>query len=55
MGGWCEIRDKCANHRVSSRVIIERLCEPGQTDAYIRFHEPKRWPFPIHTRQKEKQ
>lgn len=37
MGGWCPIRDKCQHHRVSSSVMIERLCEKNQTDAFVQY------------------
>lgn len=30
MGGWCPVRDRCAQHlTMSRRVVVERLCERG--------------------------
>lgn len=35
MGGWCRRRDSCAHYVTDDRrVPVERLCEPGQSDAY---------------------
>lgn len=34
MGGWCKAREKCAHYHAEGGVLIERLCEPGQRDAY---------------------
>ena len=36
MGGWCQKRDSCAHHVTTDRrVPVERLCEPGKSDAYV--------------------
>jgi hypothetical protein len=49
MGGWCSMRDKCRYYQpgepAGERVtFIERLCEPGYTDAFKpRAHEVIRW------------
>ena len=30
MGGWCQVRDKCAHHVEAPRTTVsERLCEKG--------------------------
>lgn len=30
MGGWCTVRDRCAQHlTMSRRVVVERMCERG--------------------------
>ena len=34
MGGWCQKRDKCRSYTAKSTVIVERLCEAGDDDAY---------------------
>lgn len=37
MGGWnCAQRDTCRYHLNTTGIPIERLCEPGQHDAYQR-------------------
>lgn len=37
MGGWaCPKRATCAHHAKDDRSVpVERLCEPGATDAYV--------------------
>lgn len=35
MGGWCAKRDTCRLYQENSGLPIERLCEPGQLDAYV--------------------
>lgn len=37
MGGWCHLRDKCLYYRpgVLTSQPYERLCEPGNNDAFI--------------------
>jgi hypothetical protein len=35
MGGWCAKREACARYLQPGRGLpIERLCEPGRTDAF---------------------
>lgn len=30
MGGWCTVRDRCAQHlTMARRVVVERMCERG--------------------------
>jgi hypothetical protein len=36
MGGWCAKRGSCALHLVPKRIIVERLCEPGESDSFER-------------------
>jgi len=37
-GGWCGKRDQCARHLANDRSRpVERLCEPGQFDAFERI------------------
>lgn len=36
MGGWCMQRNSCAYYWAVAPIIVERLCEPGQTDVYAR-------------------
>lgn len=44
MGGWCLVRDKCDHHRLNISVMVERLCKPNQTDAFVQFQpiQPQR-------------
>jgi len=36
MGGWCEVRDRCALHIGGNRSRpSERLCEIGTHDAFV--------------------
>lgn len=37
MGGWCDRRGSCAYYWRSAPITLERLCEPGNTDAYDRI------------------
>jgi hypothetical protein len=36
MGGWCMQRNSCAYYWAVAPIIVERLCESGQTDVYAR-------------------
>lgn len=36
LGGWCAKRDTCKHYIDTTGQPIERLCEPGQHDAYQR-------------------
>lgn len=36
MGGWCGLRDCCGQAQaLDRRVVVERLCANGQTNAWV--------------------
>ena len=41
MGGWCALRDSCArHHQRTPHTPAERLCTPGQANAYRPLQPP---------------
>lgn len=42
MGGFCHRRDRCEHYAATSRrVVVERLCEPGRSDAFAPRYDPR--------------
>lgn len=41
MGGWCTRKDKCAHYHADSADISERLCQPGEANAFSPIKEVK--------------
>ncbi len=41
LGGWCTRRDKCAHYHADSAEIAERLCQPGEANAFSPIKEVK--------------
>ena len=41
MGGWCIRREKCTHHHAESAEIAERLCQPGEANAFSPIKEVK--------------
>jgi len=39
LGGWCTRRDKCAHYHADSAEIAERLCQPGEANAFSPIKE----------------
>ena len=39
MGGWCSKRETCQQYLWPADVIVERLCEANEYDAYIKCIE----------------
>jgi hypothetical protein len=39
MGGWCVRREKCTNYHADSAQIAERLCQPGEANAFSPIKE----------------
>lgn len=39
MGGWCSRREKCAHYHADSDDIAERLCQPGEANAFSPIKE----------------
>lgn len=41
MGGWCIRREKCTHYHAGSAEIAERLCQPGEANAFSPIKEVK--------------